>query len=179
MTTERCLVTKPGVLRAWHCGEPSAKPLFAPTAGMTFTVPGYIVNASPGSAIVDVSCDLKEFLCSKLTTSSGCCVNNYRSHMVKLCIGTATTSGTVYLIEKINRRSIVFDTAYSGPPVCNGEPRVYIRTNITPTSASNGGKMHALSEVKCEMRVTALTSHPSAPYAMIGLWDDSLRLITC
>lgn len=179
MTTERCLVMQPGILQAWLSDEPIAKPLFAPAAGMTFTVPGYIVNASPGSAVVDVSCDLKEYLCSKLTTSAGCCVNNYRSHMIKLCVGTATTSGTVYLIEKINPRSLVFDTAYSGPLVCNGEPRVYIRTNIAPTSGGSRSKLRVLSEVKCDTRITAVASHPSAPYAMIGLWDDSLRVVSC
>ena len=43
-------------------------------------------------------------------------------------------NGSLFLIENISKHTIILKNQYNGPLVENGQPKVYLRTNLTPVS---------------------------------------------
>ena len=41
-------------------------------------------------------------------------------------------TGSLFLIESVLKHTIFLQNPYNGPPVVNGQPRVYLRTNLIP-----------------------------------------------
>lgn len=96
-------------------------------------------------------------------------------------------------LTRVAGQKLTLDSPYMGPPVRNGQPRVYLRTNLTasvppPTSSLPVGAStsccpvgmpgQVLSRIPLSQPATALEAHPFLPYVVIGCWDDSITVIS-
>jgi hypothetical protein len=97
-------------------------------------------------------------------------------------------------ISRVAGQKITLDSPYLGPAVHNGFPRVYLRTNLTPsvpppacnlpmrgpaaTLCSEGWPGQVLARISLSQPATALEAHPYLPYAVAGCWDDSITVVS-
>ena len=87
------------------------------------TLPGHVVYATTGRCEVVTSCDLNRFLCSETVGKS----SPNRSHELFL---QSQLSLSDHLIESVFGYTIYLQQPYMGPSVSQGEPLVYLRTNL-------------------------------------------------
>eukprot|EP01041_Mallomonas_annulata_P003149 gene3149-6194_t len=142
--------------------------------GFTLTLPGAVHTATTGSCDLFVSNDLRSFL-------------------------STSTSSSTYSVECITASGIRLNRPYEGgPDVIDGYPRVYIRTDLLPSSSYSSSDhdqthaythshMHTHVQTGVESRiapdldvtapVTALESHPTMPYLILGLYDDEVVIL--
>jgi len=108
----------------------------------------------------------------------------------------AVTRTTRSLI-RVSGCKITLDSPYTGPSVTQGNPRVYIRSNLssivsTPevplhcnsrgARATNHGASgipgEVISRLWLPQRVTAMCSHPTLAIVMAGCWDNSIHFLS-
>lgn len=167
-------------------------PKFRKTSSMSLTLPGRIIEAEAGSHVITVSHDLSEYIVAERLAQAAvsCSSEIYLDwtwyDMQSKHIGSAV-DGKRHIVENISSYSITLSETYIGPSVTHGNPKVLLRTNLSlaaeplPTPKA-GGETTALpissSDVPLSSRISCLTCHPSLPYAVVGLTNNQLAVIS-
>jgi len=151
----------------------------------SFTLPGFVVNATPGERAVTVSHDLRSYLCSDLISHSF----PSRSSQVlfawpsdlKAPPACQNIAG-LQKLDGVNSHTLELREPYMGPIVRAGVPRVRIRTNLIPSAPKSS---ESRKTIKSDIFVragktgaTVMETHPCLPYIIIGTRADEVYVLT-
>ena len=87
-------------------------------------------------------------------------------------------------IESVSTIGIRLTSPYTGPNVKNCIPRIHMSTNLQPSFTSTittYDKRSDLQDIAPELHlstvVTAIDSHPTLPYVILGLYNDHVTIL--
>lgn len=168
-----------------------------------YTLPGFVMKATPGEVEIVVSRDLQQYLGNDAVTAG---VISRSSHIrlewgydpcrtlfdgINRSVSASypeDVSSLDYKVTSIRPYTITLEDPYRGPEVIDGHPRISIRTNLQarqfphsdeskdqPASTSSLSTVH---EMTMEQSITALCAHSSLPIVFAGLFNNQVTVMS-
>ena len=155
-----------------------------------------IENTSSSSSSLTTGCSSNEEIHNILPTNSDTNPQiKLKSNCIQLFDKKYVTNETIlekyisYCILQISGCKITIDRPYNGPIIKNSEPKIFLRTNLIPSSNSaiknklsqklkieNDSKI--LGKIQLPKPFQTIRSHPLLPYIFIGNNDNTISIIT-
>jgi hypothetical protein len=187
------------------------------------TLAGFIYEATPGSHMVITSEDLSPFLCSltestppvrianqlkastdgvthNITPSLETTQKRTKSCKVAFALGLKNNNleipsdwNSTRTLIHVSGCKLTLEKPYLGPHIINGCPRVFLRTNLAPSSSRSYHRSHPSksiadnvirsyphleNKIALPAPVNVIRSHPDLPYLFVGNVEDVIYVVS-